>query len=492
MKKKICAFLIVMCLLTVNVNNVYASSGQIVVGGSAVAVGGLGAVGLAGLSGPVVIAVFCGLMAFGFNVELTKQSQAAGMTKTAFVKSKIEEYCQEANKTMDVFCNAILSGMEILDDGRIALSNQACKQIKQFGNWLVDTNQVKTPTSAGDGSTVNLGDLNLPYSGSFYAYRSNNNLLMSIEVQDGKNAACYIYQNLNNGRCNMYMISNEPFNFTSKGSPFGVRAANYYNGYYYTTGVSNIVYSDVGVFNPATPISNVDIQPFLLSLDGSFDISTDAPAEDSFTGDKDDWAAGNNALDPTADKTTTIDPGLLGQLSLPQDTSIEWDWQKYLDAIKDILDRAKDDTSDTTSEGTDTATDTPIPITIDPAITIDPTIAKDDDSSLPPKQDRTPVIDKDDPVSDPDLAVEPLKFDLRNIFPFCIPWDFKDLLSKLNADPVAPSYHVHWKVPFVNEYIDFTVDLSGWNDTAAILRKMELFAFCVGLVLATRQMFIRS
>ena len=65
------------------------------------------------------------------------------------------------------------------------------------------------------------------------------------------------------------------------------------------------------------------------------------------------------------------------------------------------------------------------------------------------------------------------------------------MLQTLNAEPVAPNYHVHYEGPY-NIVIDFTVDLSPWDSVASILRTVELLAFCVGLAYVTRSMFIRS
>ena len=48
--------------------------------------------------------------------------------------------------------------------------------------------------------------------------------------------------------------------------------------------------------------------------------------------------------------------------------------------------------------------------------------------------------------------IEPQQFDLRRLFPFCIPFDIHNLLQKFNAEPVAP----HVQLPFVIQSIGFS------------------------------------
>ena len=140
--------------------DVYADAGSLAVAGGAIGVAG---VGVAGLTGPVVVAVFLGLMAFGMNVELTKASEQAGMTKTQFVKSKLEQYCQEANIAQSTFGSYVLEQAEIFNDGRIKLSDKAAQMIKRFGNWLFENDMVQNP-SAGSGAEqgmINIGNQDL-------------------------------------------------------------------------------------------------------------------------------------------------------------------------------------------------------------------------------------------------------------------------------------------------------------------------------------------
>lgn len=74
------------------------------------------------------------------------------------------------------------------------------------------------------------------------------------------------------------------------------------------------------------------------------------------------------------------------------------------------------------------------------------------------------------------------KFDLKGLFPFCIPFDIYNMLNALDASPIAP----HVQLPFVIQSIGFSymldLDFSAFDPVAAIMRQMELI--CYGLALA--------
>lgn len=81
-----------------------------------------------------------------------------------------------------------------------------------------------------------------------------------------------------------------------------------------------------------------------------------------------------------------------------------------------------------------------------------------------------------------DEAINWQKFDLRGLFPFCIPFDIYNMLKALDASPTAP----HVQLPFVIQSLGFSylidLDFSAFDSVAAIMRQMELI--CYGLALA--------
>lgn len=87
--------------------------------------------------------------------------------------------------------------------------------------------------------------------------------------------------------------------------------------------------------------------------------------------------------------------------------------------------------------------------------------------------------------------------DLRDYFPFCLPFDIGNLLACFIAEPQAPSFE--WEFPTGYDATNheftmqtFTIDLSMWDNVAYWLRKGELAIFIVGLAAVTRQWFLRG
>lgn len=83
---------------------------------------------------------------------------------------------------------------------------------------------------------------------------------------------------------------------------------------------------------------------------------------------------------------------------------------------------------------------------------------------------------------------------LESVFPFCIPFDFINFINCLSAEPTAPKFV--WHMDFLENmgFDSYTIeiDLSSFNSAAKIMRIMELLAFIIGLIMATRSMFIRG
>jgi len=77
--------------------------------------------------------------------------------------------------------------------------------------------------------------------------------------------------------------------------------------------------------------------------------------------------------------------------------------------------------------------------------------------------------------------------DLKDYFPFCIPFDLYDFFVCLNADPVAPV--IEWVIPLPGgETYPLEIDLSVFDPVAQLLRRLQLLLFCVGLAFKTRDL----
>lgn len=122
-----------------------------------------------------------------------------------------------------------------------------------------------------------------------------------------------------------------------------------------------------------------------------------------------------------------------------------------------------------------------------------------EDIAKPFPDERTITIDNTGDVVLPDKKPVPKPVDnsdvkdytltgIQKVFPFCVPWDIKMLLNTLTADAQAPKFN--WKFIYFDnkgkKEKKIELDLSVFDGAASILRKMELLAFIVGLVLLTR------
>lgn len=102
------------------------------------------------------------------------------------------------------------------------------------------------------------------------------------------------------------------------------------------------------------------------------------------------------------------------------------------------------------------------------------------------KEDSKPDVGTD--TKDEDL--DKYKIKVTDIFPFCIPFDIYRFFSCLAADPVAPKF----TIPVITENsfgipeYSIEIDFAMFDTVAAILRKMELLGFCVGLAFATNKL----
>lgn len=77
------------------------------------------------------------------------------------------------------------------------------------------------------------------------------------------------------------------------------------------------------------------------------------------------------------------------------------------------------------------------------------------------------------------------KFDLREFFPFCIPFDIYRLLQKFDGTPTAP----HVQLPIVIDSIGFNyildLDFSVFDPVAQVMRTVEFIVFALALAWAT-------
>lgn len=120
--------------------------------------------------------------------------------------------------------------------------------------------------------------------------------------------------------------------------------------------------------------------------------------------------------------------------------------------------------------------------------------------------DPNPDPDPDNPDPDnPDLTPEeeasPYKADLREVFPFCIPFDLIHLLKVFEADAEAPVFEFPLDIELdnpwtgekvVNYHHTFELDMSDYEPVIKILRIFQVVFFIIALMLITRQQMIKG
>jgi len=98
-----------------------------------------------------------------------------------------------------------------------------------------------------------------------------------------------------------------------------------------------------------------------------------------------------------------------------------------------------------------------------------------------------------DPIGGiPVVAGGDYTLDLREFFPFCIPFDLYEFLRLLAAEPRAPVFNWTIAVPQLGVNFPVNIDLSSWDEVAELFRKLELMAFIFGLAMVTRQKILRG
>lgn len=98
----------------------------------------------------------------------------------------------------------------------------------------------------------------------------------------------------------------------------------------------------------------------------------------------------------------------------------------------------------------------------------------------------SPDPDPDSPPSAQE-AVKKYRRDLTMIFPFCIPFDLIRFFRAMNAEPVAPCFHIPFVVEPLDINMDVELDMSFLEPAMEVFRLGELGLFIIGLILVTRK-----
>lgn len=155
------------------------------------------------------------------------------------------------------------------------------------------------------------------------------------------------------------------------------------------------------------------------------------------------------------------------------------------DTVADVILGLRDGTMTWTDFVSDVAVGTPtisVPVEGTQTGVIDYPITDTGISDVPIED--TP--DKPGEVEIPE-GLAPYTVQLKDFFPFCIPFDIVDFVGVLCADPVAPSFE--WTfTQYSGQKDTLQIDLAPFDEVAQLLRNMELLLFIIGLAFLTRNL----
>ena len=493
----ISAFLISVFLVTGPVVEAQADVATVtVVGGT---IGTIGA-GLSALLPPAAVILTVGLAAAGIDIYISNASEEQGITKTEFVQNKIVEYSEKTQYPAEEIANGILSGVTVAKDGVIYFGQESLNKIKQIGNWITGSegtvyqNYVQTlPSFSGGYQSGNIPLCSIS-SGTIISGTTNQGNVFNLQftINNTQNLYGFQYhQNSLSGKVCYCIISRATFSGTvsyTGGLQGGgnIRVNNAGNWYYTFASPADTLYS-LSTF-PMLDIPLEDGTNTLYSFVRG--LSTDIvelPADipDTFYGG--DWSDFVPGLSLPDGYEGAIDLGVIGDLEQVLDDSRSYDLavDSFLEAIKEAIDTG--------------VADVPLSIPYDGSMVVAPDVPmvitpeyeQVAPVDIPSESDKTVVIDNDS-VAPPSDVIGAMTLQLKDVFPFCIPFDLYDLLSKFNATPEAPHINISFTLPIVNQQVSYNFDLSPFNSVASILRTMELVASVVGLAIATRAIYIRS
>lgn len=103
-----------------------------------------------------------------------------------------------------------------------------------------------------------------------------------------------------------------------------------------------------------------------------------------------------------------------------------------------------------------------------------------------------PIPQPDSGTNAPSEDIAKFGVDLTSFFPFCLPFDIYAFFELLAAEPETPHLEFDIELPFMQEPWHVVIDLSAWDSTALLARRLELLAFIIGLCVFTREKFLRS
>lgn len=183
-----------------------------------------------------------------------------------------------------------------------------------------------------------------------------------------------------------------------------------------------------------------------------------------------------------------------------------------LDEIKDLWKQGSDDEENRPTYVTNFITNHTVQPTPEPEPTKKPEVNPNPGGGTDPQPSGSPDpnpdpggggdTDPDNPeTSTPEEEASPYKADLREIFPFCIPFDLIHLLKVFDAEAEAPVFEfpldIEMDNPWTGEKVvdyhhTFELDMADYEPVIKILRIFQVIFFIIALMLITRQQMIKG
>lgn len=480
--------------------------------------GTLGAEGLAaiGASGPiaaaaigVTVAVMAGLK---LDSHISQKSANAGMTKSAYVKQQIQNYCTATGQTLGSWGKNLLAGVRIGQQGFIYLQRDSAALLEDFFNWNDVNNRILDSSQALPFDVSVQGQL---YNKSYVVQNGDelkDKMIFDTNIDTAK-VCLYFKPNSSSNLNNIILVifAAAPFTITrtyySHDEEYTQRISitSRRNGYYYYSygtftypeqtlasgGVVGSDFSDINVLNYRSySQSTLARNAYLDSLDGTFEV---VQSDKDFITSENPWEQVKADIQPAEGEEVKVDPHALGAIAdaypvKGKDLTVALG--DYLDALRKAWDGTIADTIPAVDTATGEEVAIPIPQDLTEAIPKDTTIDQVAEDTI---DDTTTVPAIDDTVPpDPDDTVGGLTVGLDDIFPFCLPFDIYHILQKFSAAPETPVVDIEFPSAIVGTSVPLHIDLSQFDGVASVARKMELVAYVVGLAIVTRKTVLRG
>lgn len=173
-----------------------------------------------------------------------------------------------------------------------------------------------------------------------------------------------------------------------------------------------------------------------------------------------------------------------------------------LDELKDLWKQGTDDEENRPTYVTNFITNHTVQPTPEPEPTKKPEVNPNPGGGTDPDPGGGGSTDPDNPETPtPEEEASPYKTDLREIFPFCIPFDLIHLLKVFDAEAEAPVFEfpldIEMDNPWTGEKVvdyhhTFELDMADYEPVIKILRIFQVIFFIIALMLITRQQMIKG